>query len=1014
MVTKLIRNSDEEVIPLNCPLPSSPTPSVISDTESYRSPVQAISDSSDSDSTSSSPTTPTPARIGGMANLMSMGLIKPVPFSGEKGGTTVTKFLETLELTFMYLEATIPAPQFERAKLLTFQNLLEGKAEQWWNYHATAEQKSSYNRAAAALELRFPVSTTRQSEELGQAMAAFNVLAQNGRSVEEYIEHVSELHSVLGNDFQTLLAMRFIDGITNQNTRQAVDAQVEEPYTLTAVINAYCKSTKSIRRLESYQDKKISPQGAESDTQNKNMPSTMRSATSMAGTGEILRDPFAEVLRSSEKLAAMYIDSYSNLMKKVTEATGGSNAAINTVARVLPAPENRATPAGERYPSGYGSNSSWVPTCVKCGKKGHLSRDCQNPPLSIDEQKKLREKHLKPIQPTQQMIAGVSVIEELTAEELGIMGGDNDSSGTMKLSVSMIEEVYRGQKRTQEDGLGNQGNPLMQIFASMTVEEQRTLLDAVVADKKSRDHIEPRNTQRIIGPPLQKLRTETGTVEARPVAVTNQAPAGHSNPIPTVEVPDRPPSVQAQGWIPPAISQQFTQPQQSQQETIRQQSFQSQQFPSQQYQTQHFQSQGFPQQGQYIPSADSWNQPRQPRPEVIDEDEQMQDESQTQPNWQPFVPDPQYASAEYLKRFLAQNPEFGPAAGKGNKKGKAKARGPKKDKAPVVKKTIRLMSGQKQWDAMEALRNTPVDGLTWGHFLALAPSVKAKLGKGLILEKIPDHPAMAPMTVNMVSTNPEQGNTTQIITRGRDQGFLYGDAIPEPKGPIVNFYTTGRITNQQGGDLTVYQVPKILIDGGAVVNLMPESVVRRLGLPYEANDNVVIRTATNELYPILTRARFNISIADVLAEVVVYVVRQPMEYSLILGRRWMQQVKAFGDYRTHSYVIFDQWNKPHCVQVSPQKEDKVTHERILDVIPNPDKKRENMDLTDTEFEELSMDKEQRDALFNQIIWEARNELEEWDEEISSEEENDEGDTESEEEIIIPRFLPKMTGKGGQC
>lgn len=234
-----------------------------------------------------------------MANMMMMGLGKPVPFSGEPGSTPISEFLDTLELTFMMMEGVFNTPaRLARAKLLAFQNLLEGRAKQWWYHQARPADKETYEAGAAALQVRFPATNQVQTEQLGKAMAAFNVLKQDGRSVEAYVEHVTKLHAVLGNDFQHLLAMRFVDGIENIGTRQAVDAQVEEPYTLAAVIAAYCKSTKSIRCLESYQDKTPTP------TKN----------------DDIFReDPFKEMMRNQERLTAMYLESQNKIMQQVSE-----------------------------------------------------------------------------------------------------------------------------------------------------------------------------------------------------------------------------------------------------------------------------------------------------------------------------------------------------------------------------------------------------------------------------------------------------------------------------------------------------------------------------------------------------------------------------------------------------------------------------------------------------------------------------------------------------------------------
>jgi len=98
------------------------------------------------------------------------------------------------------------------------------------------------------------------------------------------------------------------------------------------------------------------------------------------------------------------------------------------------------------------------------------------------------------------------------------------------------------------------------------------------------------------------------------------------------------------------------------------------------------------------------------------------------------------------------------------------------------------------------------------------------------------------------------------------------------------------------------------------VNLMPEGVARRLGLELEDNDNIVIRTATDETRPIHQCTTFDLDIAGVMVSIKVYVVDIPQSYSLLLGQHWLYQVRAFGDYSTHAYTIYDTKGLFHDVQ----------------------------------------------------------------------------------------------------
>jgi len=80
----------------------------------------------------------------------------------------ISEFLDTLERNFLMLEMSFTdAIKLARVKLLLFQSQLEGRAKQWWQYHITTNQKSSYETASTALRARFPKANREQAEELG-------------------------------------------------------------------------------------------------------------------------------------------------------------------------------------------------------------------------------------------------------------------------------------------------------------------------------------------------------------------------------------------------------------------------------------------------------------------------------------------------------------------------------------------------------------------------------------------------------------------------------------------------------------------------------------------------------------------------------------------------------------------------------------------------------------------------------------------------------------------------------
>lgn len=120
-------------------------------------------------------------------------------------------------------------------------------------------------------------------------------------------------------------------------------------------------------------------------------------------------------------------------------------------------------------------------------------------------------------------------------------------------------------------------------------------------------------------------------------------------------------------------------------------------------------------------------------------------------------------------------------------------------------------------------------------------------------------------------------------------------------GDVANFYTKGIVCTDGGS----YRISRILVDAGSVVNLMPIHLLRFIGARMRKAGGMVIRTAKNALAQIAYCADMRITIAYVSCDLCVYTL--PGEYKptypLLLSRRWMQAVKAKGDYATGQYYI---------------------------------------------------------------------------------------------------------------
>jgi hypothetical protein len=159
-----------------------------------------------------------------------------------------------------------------------------------------------------------------------------------------------------------------------------------------------------------------------------------------------------------------------------------------------------------------------------------------------------------------------------------------------------------------------------------------------------------------------------------------------------------------------------------------------------------------------------------------------------------------------------------------------------KKKRPVREHVpIRMMKGQATYDAIAALRDAEVRGLSWGNIFELAPKVKSLLAHGLVQER--------PARKRKTKPSPAGVNS---VAEGR------GRAFPEPTGAIANVYTVAQITQPSPGilDIQWFRIMLTLIDGGSVLNMITWALVSRLQLKQIAQDEVSMRTAASTVHPI--------------------------------------------------------------------------------------------------------------------------------------------------------------------
>ena len=215
---------------------------------------------------------------------------------------------------------------------------------------------------------------------------------------------------------------------------------------------------------------------------------------------------------------------------------------------------------------------------------------------------------------------------------------------------------------------------------------------------------------------------------------------------------------------------------------------------------------------------------------------------------------------------------------------------PKKTGEPKTKRglpkgprPIRMMIGRPGFDVVAEFRDLPVTNLRWGTLMDMAPALRRQIGTGLLLER------------RERKAKPKPAETMEVNAMV---------AKPEWKVPCVNFFTKAilKVSNRQ------FEIDKVMIDPGSVVNLASIEVLERIGAPLSPVHDLTIRTATSALTRIRYCSDVDTIVAGVKVRIRIYAMPREfaLSYGLLLSRRWLRKVRARGNYEKDTYIISDE------------------------------------------------------------------------------------------------------------
>ena len=159
---------------------------------------------------------PENSSVGNMANgekvvmtRSTAGLFAVERFCGNEE-EDIEGFLDAVLISFHPNEIHYDdLPEQEQARLLYMASLLEGQVKRWWKMVERAK-KDTWAKATTLMRTRFAHKIGSENTDWVRASVEFTMMEQGSRTDDEYVRHVQELYTILGEPFGQGLASKFV------------------------------------------------------------------------------------------------------------------------------------------------------------------------------------------------------------------------------------------------------------------------------------------------------------------------------------------------------------------------------------------------------------------------------------------------------------------------------------------------------------------------------------------------------------------------------------------------------------------------------------------------------------------------------------------------------------------------------------------------------------------------------------------------------------------------------------
>ena len=99
------------------------------------------------------------------------------------------------------------------------------------------------------------------------------------------------------------------------------------------------------------------------------------------------------------------------------------------------------------------------------------------------------------------------------------------------------------------------------------------------------------------------------------------------------------------------------------------------------------------------------------------------------------------------------------------------------------------------------------------------------------------------------------------------------------------------------------EIPDVLVDEGAMIDLIAKDVVEPLGLEKHKVHDLGMRLADDSLVPLESYVWLDVNVEGVVARVRPYVIPVTVTYKILLSRRWLKRMKGVEHHATNTLII---------------------------------------------------------------------------------------------------------------